>query len=173
MYQKSWSDNARFLRYGARWQWDQDPGIRFPQQSLKVGPKTPLKVKSGTPGPPPKFKSGTLIILFLHCLTYYVLDKYIIYYIIYYIILYYIIYYIILYYIILYYIILYYIYICIYMYIYKIEKTTSYFHRTFWIALNFNFKIGELYTTWNVIASKQGQNKWSVYTDSWYIYTYK
>ena len=63
----------------------QDSG---PPQSLKVGPGTPLKVKSGTPGlpskikngapgPPSKFKSGTLVIIFLHCLTYFVLDKYI------------------------------------------------------------------------------------------------
>ena len=45
-------------------------GTRDPPQSLKVGPETPLKFKSGTPGPPsklnsrapghpPKFKSGT------------------------------------------------------------------------------------------------------------------
>ena len=62
------------------------PGPRDPPQSLKVGPGTPLKFKSGTlgppskfksrtPGPPSKFKSGTLIITFLHCLTYFVLDK--------------------------------------------------------------------------------------------------
>ena len=62
-------------------------GTRDPPQSLKLGPGTPLKFKSGTPGPPPKFKSetpgppskfknGTLIIIFLHCLTYYVPDKY-------------------------------------------------------------------------------------------------
>ena len=67
---------------------DQDPMTRDPPQSLKVGPKTPLKFKSGTPGSPSKFKSGTpgpssklksgtLIIIFLHCLTYFVLDKYI------------------------------------------------------------------------------------------------
>ena len=54
-----------------------------------MGPETPLKFESGTPGPlsefksgtsgpPSKFKSGILIIIFLHCLTYYVLDKYII-----------------------------------------------------------------------------------------------
>ena len=52
-------------------------GTLGPPQSLKVGPGTPLKFKSGTPGPPSKFKSGTLIIRFLHCLTYFVLDKYI------------------------------------------------------------------------------------------------
>ena len=64
------------------------PGTRDPPQSLKVGPGTPLKFKSGTPGlpsksksripgPPSKFKNGTLIKIFLHCLTYFVLDKYI------------------------------------------------------------------------------------------------
>ena len=63
-----------------------DLGTRDPPQSLKVGPGTLLKFKSGTlgppskfksrtPGPPSKFKSGTLIITFLHCLTYFVLDK--------------------------------------------------------------------------------------------------
>ena len=64
------------------------PETRDPPQSLKVGPGTHLKFKSGTPGLPSKFesgtpgplskfKSGTLIIIFLHCLTYFVLDKYI------------------------------------------------------------------------------------------------
>ena len=54
----------------------------------KSSKKTFLKFKSGTPGPPSifesktpgptsKFKSGILILIFLHCLTYYVLDKYI------------------------------------------------------------------------------------------------
>ena len=57
------------------------PGLRDPPQSLKVGPWTPLKFKSGTPrppskfksgapGPPKKFKSGTFIITFLHCYLY-------------------------------------------------------------------------------------------------------
>ena len=68
----------------------QDAGTKDPRspQSLKMGPGTPLKFKSGTPGlpskfksgtpgPPLKFKSGTLVITFLHCLTYFVLDKYI------------------------------------------------------------------------------------------------
>ena len=62
----------------------QDPGPRDPEtrdpgppQSLIVGPGTPLKIKSGAPGPISKFKSGTLIIIFLHCLTYFVLDKHI------------------------------------------------------------------------------------------------
>ena len=36
-----------------------DPGTREPPQSLKVGPGTSLKFKSGTPEPPSKFKSGT------------------------------------------------------------------------------------------------------------------
>ena len=66
------------------------PGLRDPgpPQSLKVGPGIPLKFKSGTPGPPSKFKSRTsgppskfksrtLKIIFLHRLTYFVLDKYI------------------------------------------------------------------------------------------------
>ena len=54
-----------------------DSGTRDPPQSLKVGPGTSLKFKRGMPGPPSKFKSGTLIIIFLHCFTYFVLDKYI------------------------------------------------------------------------------------------------
>ena len=36
----------------------------------------PSKFKSGNPGPPSKFKSGTFIV-FLHCLTDFVLDKYV------------------------------------------------------------------------------------------------
>ena len=44
-----------------------DPRTRDPPQSLKVGPGTPLKCKS-----------GTLIMKILHCLIYHVLDKYII-----------------------------------------------------------------------------------------------
>ena len=66
------------------------PGPQDLPQSLKVGPRNPLKFKNGTPGhpsnlknrtpgPPSKFKSGTLIIIFLHCLTYFVLEKYIYY----------------------------------------------------------------------------------------------
>ena len=44
------------------------------------GPRNPELRDPGTreSGPPSKFKSGTLIIIFLHCLTYFVLDKYII-----------------------------------------------------------------------------------------------
>ena len=53
------------------------PETRDPPQSLKVGTGTHLKFKSGTPGPLSKFESGTLIIIFLHCWTYFVLDKYI------------------------------------------------------------------------------------------------
>ena len=59
-----------------------------PPQSLKVGPGTPLKFKSGIAGPPSKFKSetpglslkfksGVLIKIFLYCFTYFVLDKHI------------------------------------------------------------------------------------------------
>ena len=66
----------------------QDLGILGTPQSLKVGLGTPLKFKSGTPEPPSKFisrtpgphskfKSGTLIVILLHCLTYFVLDKYV------------------------------------------------------------------------------------------------
>ena len=33
---------------------DRGPGNRDPLQSLKVGPRTPLKFKSETPGPPLK-----------------------------------------------------------------------------------------------------------------------
>ena len=58
---------------GTSGSWDSGP-----PQSLRVGPGTLLKFKSGAPGPPSKFKSGALIIIFLHCLTYFVLDKYII-----------------------------------------------------------------------------------------------
>ena len=60
-----------------------DPGTLDlgPPRSLKVGPGTLLKFKSGTtgppskfnigtPGPPTKFKSGTFIITFLHCYIY-------------------------------------------------------------------------------------------------------
>ena len=58
----------------------------WPPQSLKVGPGTPLKFKSGIAGPPSKFKSetpglslkfksGVLIKIFLYCFTYFVLDK--------------------------------------------------------------------------------------------------
>ena len=36
------------------------PGTRDPPQSLKMGLRTPLKFKSGTPGQPSKFESGTL-----------------------------------------------------------------------------------------------------------------
>ena len=36
------------------------PEIQDPLQSLKLGPGTPQKFKSGTPGAPSKFKSGTL-----------------------------------------------------------------------------------------------------------------
>ena len=64
------------------------PGTRQPNQDLKVGRKTPLKFESGTPGlpskfksrtpgPTSKFKSWTPIMIFLHCLTYFVLDKYV------------------------------------------------------------------------------------------------
>ena len=57
----------------------QDPGTRDlgSPSKFKSGTRDPLKFKSGTPGPPSKFKSGTLIIIFLHCLTYFVLGKYI------------------------------------------------------------------------------------------------
>ena len=48
----------------------QNPGTRNPPQSLDVGPGNPLNFKSGSPGPPSKFNSGTLIVIFLHCLTY-------------------------------------------------------------------------------------------------------
>ena len=57
--------------------WDPGPRDPEPYQSLIVGPGTLLKFEIGTPGPSSKFKSGTLIIIFLHCLTCYVLDKYI------------------------------------------------------------------------------------------------
>ena len=47
---------------GPRFVGPQDPGTwdPGPPQSLKVGPGTPLKFKSGTPGLSSKFKSGTL-----------------------------------------------------------------------------------------------------------------
>ena len=66
------------------------PRMQEPPQSLKIWLSTPppLKFKRETPGPPSKFKSrtpglpskvknGTLIIKFLHFLTYYIPDKYI------------------------------------------------------------------------------------------------
>ena len=49
-----------FTRHGVKLRsgsWD--PGPWDPPQSLKVGPLTPLKFKSGIPGPSSKFKSGT------------------------------------------------------------------------------------------------------------------
>ena len=53
----------------------------FVRHGVKVrpGPRDPRPRDPGTrdPGPPSKFKSETLIIIFLHCLTYFVLDKYI------------------------------------------------------------------------------------------------
>ena len=50
------------------------PGPRDPgPQNLGI----PLKFKSGSPGPPSKFRNGTRIIIFPHCLTCFVLDKYI------------------------------------------------------------------------------------------------
>ena len=36
-----------------------EPGTRDPPRSLKVGPRTPLRFKSGNQGPTSKFKSGT------------------------------------------------------------------------------------------------------------------
>ena len=52
----------------------QDPG---PQNRGTQDPETPSKFKSGITGPFSEFKSGTLIIIFLHCLTYFVLGKYV------------------------------------------------------------------------------------------------
>ena len=54
-----------------------EPETWDPPQSLKVGPGTPLKFKSGSSGSNSKFKSGILVIIFLHCLPYFILDKYI------------------------------------------------------------------------------------------------
>ena len=71
-----YKSGTKALGLGYSGLWDPGPRTRDLPQSLKVGPRTPLKFKSGTPGPSSKFKSGTLLI-FLHCLTYYVLDKYI------------------------------------------------------------------------------------------------
>ena len=68
-----WEKKSSFLCHGVK----VGPGPRDPPQSLKVGPGTTLKFKSGTPGLPTKFKSGTFIMIFLHYLTYFVLDKYI------------------------------------------------------------------------------------------------
>ena len=53
----------------------QDLGPTSKFKSRTLGP--PSKFKSATLGPPSKFKSTTLIIIFLHWLTYFVLDKYI------------------------------------------------------------------------------------------------
>ena len=74
--------NQAWCKSGTR---TKGPATRDPPQSLKVGPGTPIKFKSGTPSPkfksktpvpPSKFISGTFIIIFLYCLTYFVLDKY-------------------------------------------------------------------------------------------------
>ena len=54
-----------------------DPGPGTPLKVEKWHPGPSSKFKSRTPGPPLKFKSETLVIIFLHCLTYFVLDKYI------------------------------------------------------------------------------------------------
>ena len=54
----------------------------LPLQNLKVRPGTYLKFKSRTTGSPSKLKSGTLIIIFPHCLTYFVLGKLILLYVI-------------------------------------------------------------------------------------------
>ena len=53
----------------------QDPETQEPPQSLRVGPGTLLKFKSGTSGLPSK-DPRTLIIIFLRCLTYFVIGKY-------------------------------------------------------------------------------------------------
>ena len=46
------------------------------RHGVKVGPgPRDLGTLGQGPGTPLKFKSGTLIIIFLHCLTYFVLDK--------------------------------------------------------------------------------------------------
>ena len=63
------------------------PGPRDPEppQSLKMGPRTSPRFKSGTPGPPcqslkvgpqgtlSKFQKETYIMVFPHCFTYYIL----------------------------------------------------------------------------------------------------
>ena len=49
-------------------------GVKVRPGSQDPGPWDP---EIQDPGLPSKFKSGTLIIIFLHCLTYFVLDKYI------------------------------------------------------------------------------------------------
>ena len=78
-----WVLNRHGVKVGPRPQ-DPEPrdtGTRDPPQSLKVGPGTHLKFKSGTagtlskfksgtPGPPTRFKSGTFITTFLHCYIY-------------------------------------------------------------------------------------------------------
>ena len=78
LYSINWRNFISWLLHGVKVRpGPRDLRTRDPPQSLKVRPETSLKFKSGTPGPPSKFKSGTLIIIFLHCLTYFVLDKYI------------------------------------------------------------------------------------------------
>ena len=53
--------------------WYSPPPLKFKRET----PGPPSKFKSRTPGLPSKVKNGTLIIKFLHFLTYYIPDKYI------------------------------------------------------------------------------------------------
>ena len=88
------NDNFTVTRHGVKMgPGPQDLGSRGPRTRdpippSKWDPESPLKFKSGTPGPtskcksetpgpPLKFKSNTLVIVFLHCMIYFVLDKYI------------------------------------------------------------------------------------------------
>ena len=57
-----------------------DPGTQdagAPSKFKNEIPGPPSKFKSRTPGLPSKVKNGTLIIKFLHFLTYHIPDKYI------------------------------------------------------------------------------------------------
>ena len=76
-----YTSNEAWCKSGTR-----TPGPRTPSK-FKSGARDPppLKFKSGAPGPPSKFKSRTpgpsskfkswTLIIFLHCLNYFVLDK--------------------------------------------------------------------------------------------------
>ena len=52
------------------------PGPRDPPQSLKVGPVTPLRYKSGTSRPPSNFKGGTPSSLFNEFIFFQIQKKY-------------------------------------------------------------------------------------------------
>ena len=77
-YHLSWtfSSLSAWCKSGTRTSKPWDPGPRPPTKFKSGTRDLPLKFESGTQGALSKFKSGTLTITFLHCWTYFVLDKY-------------------------------------------------------------------------------------------------